>query len=114
MFDRYACRHLSSVLILRTVLFSDMHLDSLLPASLHLFLSLSSLLSESSLLPSLSLSLSLSLCPLFSLSLSLCPSLSFSSLSFNYISQLVYFLTTNMNTVEFFFTVFPCLIPLIL
>ena len=105
-------------------LFSDMHLDFLLSLSLSLslplFLSLSSL--PSLLFGRLSLSLSSLLSSLFSLSLSLSLSLlslspsilPFSSLSsyYYYISQLVYLLTINMNSLDFF-TVFPYLIQLV-
>ena len=121
MFDRDACCRLPSVLISRTgfifrhasgfsavslslppffyfylsLLFSS---ESSLPPSLSLSFSLSLSLSLS--FSSLSLSLSLSLCLSVSLSLFLSASLlPFSSLSYyHYISQLVYFLTMNMNS----------------
>ena len=125
MFDRDACRRLPSVLISRTGFifryasgFSALSLSLSLSPSLYFYLSL---LSESSLPPSLSLSLfsRLSLLSLFSLSLSLSLSLSpsilpFSSLSssYYYISQLVYLLTINMNSLNFF-AVFPYLIQLV-
>ena len=105
MSDREACRRFPSVLISRTgFIFRYAHdLDFLLslsaPPSLPLILSFSSLPSTiSSLPPSLSLSLCLSLC--LSLSPSILPLSSLSSYYY-YISQLVYLLTINMNSLDF-------------